>query len=395
MPPPSSTSRSHPYTRGLLGSPAAAGRSAPSPDLDPGRGARAPAPARRLRLRGRAATVAVRRLRHGAIRLLTGADRDAAAFACFRAARRQPPWRIRRRCRRPPHAVIPQAPGHGAGMIAPRSMHRQATSPRVYQIRAAAPFGARPRPCGPSTASALRVRRRRAPSALVGESGCGKSTTRPLVLGLVPPDRGHRPAIDGAPHAADPARRTGAARAPRMQMVYQDPLGALDRRLTIRDQVARTGRYPRRSARNRSATLRRSPCSAASACRAHLAGRYPHELSGGQRQRVVLARALMTSAGLPRLRRAGLGARRLDPGPGGQSAHRPAGANSASPMLFISHDLARRPAGQPAAWRSCISAASSRRARPMTSSPTRATPTPGPSSRPPPRRVAKGERDRC
>jgi peptide/nickel transport system ATP-binding protein len=126
---------------------------------------------------------------------------------------------------------------------------------------------------------------------IVGESGSGKSTLGRMVLGLEPPDEGFV-RFDGA---AMPARGTPAwrqARA-RMQMIFQDPLGALDRRLAVLDQV----REPL-DIHGIGAPVERADRALAMLARVglshHLAGRYPHELSGGQRQRVVLARALMT-----------------------------------------------------------------------------------------------------
>lgn len=124
---------------------------------------------------------------------------------------------------------------------------------------------------------------------LVGESGCGKSTTARLVLGLMPPSSGSV-RFEGAPV---PSRRDAGWRAlrRRMQMVYQDPLGALDRRLTALDQVTEPlevfddGAPGERRARARDLM-------ASVGLPRHLFERYPHELSGGQRQRVVLARAL-------------------------------------------------------------------------------------------------------
>jgi peptide/nickel transport system ATP-binding protein len=126
---------------------------------------------------------------------------------------------------------------------------------------------------------------------LVGESGCGKSTTGRLVLGMEMPDAG-RVSFEGAsmPQPGSMAWRKLRAR---MQMVFQDPLGALDRRLPIATQIAEPldihaiGAASERAARVE-ALLR------AVGLRPDQGARYPHELSGGQRQRAVLARALAT-----------------------------------------------------------------------------------------------------
>jgi peptide/nickel transport system ATP-binding protein len=126
---------------------------------------------------------------------------------------------------------------------------------------------------------------------IVGESGSGKSTLGRMVLGLEQPDQG-TVLYSGEPMPAVKTIAWRQSRA-RMQMIYQDPLGALDRRLPVGEQVREPldihaiGAPGERQDRAL-AMLDRVGLSA------RLAARYPHELSGGQRQRVVLARALMT-----------------------------------------------------------------------------------------------------
>ncbi|PWE82234.1 peptide ABC transporter ATP-binding protein, partial [Bradyrhizobium sp. SUTN9-2] len=126
---------------------------------------------------------------------------------------------------------------------------------------------------------------------LVGESGSGKSTTGRIVLGLEPPDSGEV-RFDGKPMAALGTTAWRAQRA-RMQMIFQDPLGALDRRLPVATQIREPldihglGTPAMRDERVRELLH------AVELTPAHGA-RYPGALSGGQRQRIVLARALAT-----------------------------------------------------------------------------------------------------
>ena len=120
---------------------------------------------------------------------------------------------------------------------------------------------------------------------VVGESGCGKSTTGRLALGLEAPDAG-AVRFEGAaiPRAGSAEWRKMRAQ---MQLVPQDPLAALDRRLTVAAQVAEPLAI-HGIAGDVEALLDQVGLSPA------LGRRYPHALSGGQRQRAVLARALAT-----------------------------------------------------------------------------------------------------
>jgi peptide/nickel transport system ATP-binding protein len=125
---------------------------------------------------------------------------------------------------------------------------------------------------------------------LVGESGCGKSTTARLVLGILPSTAGEI-YFEGATLSARRDSQWRALRR-RMQMVYQDPLGALDRRLPVIQQVSEPLTiFQQGSPKER--LEQAYELMAAVGLTPHLFNRYPHELSGGQRQRVVLARALI------------------------------------------------------------------------------------------------------
>jgi len=125
---------------------------------------------------------------------------------------------------------------------------------------------------------------------LVGESGSGKSTLGRMVAGILPPSEG-QVRFAGQP-LADP-RNTQAhrAQARRLQLVFQDALGALNPRLTIGRQVAEV-----LDIHAIAAPAERPGHAVAALAQVGLAAelfhRYPHEISGGQRQRVVIARAL-------------------------------------------------------------------------------------------------------
>lgn len=158
-----------------------------------------------------------------------------------------------------------------------------------YRVRRpGAPFGARTVLKAVDGIS-LRVERGRT-LGIVGESGSGKSTLGRLLLGMEAPSGGNV-IFDGVPVGAQENARWRADRK-RMQMIFQDALGALDRRLRIGDQIAEPleihglGDAAAR-ARKVAAALE------AVGLGERLAASYPHELSGGQRQRAVIARALV------------------------------------------------------------------------------------------------------
>ena len=124
---------------------------------------------------------------------------------------------------------------------------------------------------------------------LVGESGCGKSTTGRLILRLIEPSAGHV-RFEGRDLVALSPRELWAARQ-RMQIVFQDPFGSLNPRMRvgriIAEPLAIYGRADAADRRRRTAALLEGV-----GLDPGFAQRYPHELSGGQRQRIGIAAAL-------------------------------------------------------------------------------------------------------
>ena len=125
--------------------------------------------------------------------------------------------------------------------------------------------------------------------ALVGESGCGKSTVGRLALRLMEPTAGTI-RFDGRDLASLSGAELRRVRAG-AQLIFQDPYGSLNPRMTVGEMLAEplllhTDLSPA-SRRERVADLLRTV-----GLRAEHAQRYPHEFSGGQRQRIAIARAL-------------------------------------------------------------------------------------------------------
>jgi peptide/nickel transport system ATP-binding protein len=124
--------------------------------------------------------------------------------------------------------------------------------------------------------------------ALIGESGCGKSTLARALVGLIEPTGGE------VRYGGEPLRYTNAAlkeHRKHVQLVLQDPAGALNPRQNVFDLVAEG---PRLHGQRANLTTRVHEALERAGLRpaAHFIGRYPHELSGGQQQRVVIAGAL-------------------------------------------------------------------------------------------------------
>jgi len=123
---------------------------------------------------------------------------------------------------------------------------------------------------------------------IVGESGCGKSTTARLIMHLIKPDAGSL-VLDGEEVGGRALPLAGLRR--QVQMVFQDSYASLNPRLTILDSIAFAPRM-HGLARAQAELRARQLLDMVGLSAAQFAARYPHELSGGQRQRVNIARAL-------------------------------------------------------------------------------------------------------
>ncbi len=129
--------------------------------------------------------------------------------------------------------------------------------------------------------------------ALVGESGCGKSTVARLLVGLYQPTRGDV-RFDGQP--TDAAQNAGGLRTlrKRMQMIFQDPYASLNPRWKVLDIVAEPLREHGLAQEGEGMRQQVGALLLQVGLAAADVDKFPHQFSGGQRQRISIARALAT-----------------------------------------------------------------------------------------------------
>ncbi|MBX3660754.1 MAG: dipeptide ABC transporter ATP-binding protein [Ramlibacter sp.] len=129
--------------------------------------------------------------------------------------------------------------------------------------------------------------------ALVGESGCGKSTVARLLVGLYEPTRGGL-TFDGQDAHAAFKTPAGLALRRRVQMIFQDPYASLNPRWLVEDIVGEPLREHRIITEAAALRARVGELLESVGLSAQDMAKYPHQFSGGQRQRISIARALAT-----------------------------------------------------------------------------------------------------
>ena len=172
--------------------------------------------------------------------------------------------------------------------------------------------------------------------ALVGESGCGKSTTSRLINRLITPDEGEI-VFDGRDIAHISEKEMRPLRA-EMQMVFQDPYGSLSPRMRVQDIIGEPLLVHTKMSAGERLKRVHELLEVVGLSAAH-GERYPHEFSGGQRQRIGIARALSVN---PKLIMADEPVSALDVSIQAQVLNllRDVQEEYNLTYLFISHDLA-------------------------------------------------------
>ena len=172
--------------------------------------------------------------------------------------------------------------------------------------------------------------------SLVGESGCGKSTTSRLINRLIAPDEGEI-IFEGKDIAHLPEKEVRPLRS-EMQMVFQDPYGSLNPRMKVQDIIGEPMLIHTKMSPGERLKRVHELLGVVGLSPAH-GERYPHEFSGGQRQRIGIARALSVN---PKLIMADEPVSALDVSIQAQVLNllRDVQEEYNLTYLFISHDLA-------------------------------------------------------
>jgi peptide/nickel transport system ATP-binding protein len=197
----------------------------------------------------------------------------------------------------PPPAEASLADEISAGSVPPGSAAAAALSVRDLRVQYRARSGWLRAPAPLTALSEVNLELRAGEAlGIVGESGSGKSTLARAVLRLLEASSG-RIVWMGRDLASLRAAQLRSQRRD-LQLIFQDPLGSLDPRMTVAEIVAEPLRVHERTLDDAARGAAVAAMFGRVGLPAELAGRYPHELSGGQCQRVGIARAMILA---PRL----------------------------------------------------------------------------------------------